>query len=381
MIPDLAKELAYWAPRLNLQKWTITMVYKDEVRHPETGQSAWGMCTPNARAKTATIEIRRPRTAADIAEVHETIVHELLHCVHAAAEIGVEEEERIVWTLAPLLADLRTSEPVRARVLMRAIAARPKTVLLVHRARAEGKAMDPKLLAALAAKLLEMADLPEEAKSIVQEILKAATPAEAPPGDTEPPLAQDKPPADTSGKPPGDDKPAMGMTENPEDKRYRLLAEKQVADRAAAVDGILKTRPDLSEKQRTRLRTLGNAEGIAALNADLEDLVPAPKPAAAGEQSRARMGLDKPPATKTGAKKNVFRPSGNAASMTRLRVIAEESDEITAPGCVLHDEAERQETGKLLTMSIWDALPALRKSVEANVRMRAQRTGAAGGES
>lgn len=76
------------------------------------------------------------------------------------------------------------------------------------------------------------------------------------------------------------------------------------------------------------------------------------------------------PATPARKKASAFRPSGNPDMMRRLRVVADDDEEVTAPGCKLLDPAEREATGKLMIMSIWDALPALRKTVQAEVQRR-----------
>lgn len=366
IVPDLEREKAFWWRAFELDDdWTITMVYADEVHHPGTGQAAWGLCNRRANEKRAEIIIRRPRTATDLAQVHETIAHEMLHCLFPNDGITEQEEERIVWKVAPLLADLRTQAPQRARVLARAMA-RPEKVLLVHRARAEVDNVDIKsILVALCKGLLEMSAMPDEAKALIQTTLEAAEKEGAPPGETEPPLAQDKPPPEAlAGKPP-EDKPPMGMTEKPEEERYRALVKAQAEDRAAAVDRVLKTRADLTEKQRARLREIGIEKGLARLDADLDELVPAPKPSDATTESRARMGVDKPP--RGGA---AGPPSADKALNMRFRIFDNpESDGVTI--------CDAMSTGRLVELDHFAAFPLILKgSRELVADQRAKARGA-----
>jgi hypothetical protein len=71
--------------------------------------------------------------------------------------------------------------------------------------------------------------------------------------------------------------------------------------------------------------------------------------------------------------KSVFHPSGNPEMMRRMRLVADEGSGVVAPGGKLHDAAEIQGTGKLMTMSIWDALPAIKKAVDEGVERRRAR--------
>ncbi len=370
MLPDLQKELAFWVKALRMQHWRIDIAYEDDCNID--GKRVLGWCIPDVTRTAATIRILTPTTPELLAEFPQTLCHEILHAKHASAEMPGAIEEPLVEDLAEALVTLRSSAPAQARILARAINER---TLLASRvgARAGGKQMDPEQLKAILAALKEGNG--EAALALLEELLAAAVTGEAQPADQA--SAAAPPPAE-------DDKPAMGLDpEKDKDDMARSAVARQLADlearqradREAAVDAVLDTRPDLSNEQRARLRARGIVAGLAELRADIAAFCMPPK------ETKARMGADRlprqptPGETKSEAKGRGFRPSGNEESMRRLRVVAEPSDELFAPGCKLHDEQEREATGRLMTMSIWGALPALRKASEESVAKRARKMG------
>lgn len=369
---DLDAEIAFWQKWLRLRDWQITGIWKEGLTDPNTGAAAEGLCKTDTMRREALIMID-----PNGPELIPTIAHEVVH-----VKLPEEDSESTVEDLAQALAGLRVSDPIHFAALAKSAARQSKKVFARVRACIGGMMYDPKQLeAAIAA--LETKDGDKALEILKAMLLAAATggAASGEPGMGEPPTpAKDAAAPGEPAKPPADpmppekkDEPKMGM----EDQRYKALAKAQADDRAAAVDGLLDTRPDLSTKQRARLRELGVAGGVQRLREDLADLAPAPKQQAAND-TRPRMGVDKPP---TGGKGKAFRPSGNESSMIRLRLSAEENAELTAPGAVLHDAKELEDTGRLFEISIWRGLPAIRKAVAASTHERAKRLHLAGGDS
>ncbi len=112
-IPDLGSLCAYWQAELELRDWKITIGYVKDLCDAQ-GRPVWGLCSPLVDNKTATIQIRDPRTPPPgtdtdyaILQVEETIVHELTHLHFAPfgncmpAEIAAEEQA--VWALSGAL--------------------------------------------------------------------------------------------------------------------------------------------------------------------------------------------------------------------------------------------------------------------------------------
>lgn len=332
IIPDLQKELAYWVDKLRLGNWKISIRYEADPRDPNTGDPVYGYCRRQTDVPRADIVVRTPTSAADIAETHDTIVHELLHC-RLAGE-GRMGEENAVWALAPLLTELRLNTPAKAAILCKAIAraaeGRNKTLpgAQVRSRAGEGYYMDPQQLAALAlqaGQLLAQEGLPPEMKSILEQLIAlAAGGAAPPPAEVEkaPTKDGDKPAEQPEGAPmkaavkeqPGGAaakaafkmdvdatallkqiQSALSGAGGVENVQLKTVQEQMASDRAAAVDGLLDTRPDLSAKQRARLRELGLAQGVAKVREDLAELIPPPKPAEpAKAETRAKLGEDKP---------------------------------------------------------------------------------------
>lgn len=100
----------------------------------------------------------------------------------------------------------------------------------------------------------------------------------------------------------------------------KQLQEQMASDRAAAVDGLLDTRPDLTPKQRAMLKEIGVEKGVAKARDALADLVPAPKPAEPKAATLPKLGLDKAPRGEAGGAAKVM-PSSNEKVNTLFRVM------------------------------------------------------------
>lgn len=175
MLPDLVARLRWWQEKLRLRDWEIDIFYVDDLEIE--GIPVWGACDRFPDDRRATIRVRTPKNAAELAEVEETVVHELLHCL--LAPLGGYEgatrtaEEQAVWTLSPLLVQLGDS--ARGKILARAIPRVLWRKLAAGRTRSSGRTrtMDPKL-AELLRKLLEMDD-PADMKAMIATVLETFT--------------------------------------------------------------------------------------------------------------------------------------------------------------------------------------------------------------
>lgn len=359
ILPDLQKELAYWQDALNLRDWKIQIRYIDDPRDPATGASVWGLCERISDNRTARIDIRTPRQESDIAEAYDTIVHELLHCLQAPAEAPRVVEENIVWTLAPLLTQLRLGDPSRAKVLIKALA-RPKTLLASQsRARAGGN-MDPEKIKAIIAAIKEGNG--EAALAVLEDLLATAAGGMAdPPSDPAAPPKEDAPPAPPAAAPAETpkDTPKMGMSKDDKDPMYKQLAEQMAADRAAAVDGLLDTRPDLTPKQRTMLKEIGMEKGVAKAREALAELVPAPKasPADPKPSTLPKMGAPEIPRGGKGDTRAKVASSGDGKVDALFRVMPSdpENDGVEVPG---------DGTGVLVRFSVMNAYAKIKNAAE-----------------
>lgn len=378
--PDLHKELAYWVDKLKLGNWKITLRYEDDPRDPRTGDPVYGYCRRQTDIPSAEIVIRTPTSEKDIAETHDTIVHELLHCRIANPEGSRMAEENAVWTLAPLLTELRLHAPAKAAVLCKALA-RQGTLLGAGPRAGEGyRKMDPQQLAALAlqaGQLLAQEGLPPELKSILEQLIAlAAGGSAAAPAESEPPAPKegakpDEPPMGMQKQEPCKTAPAkvdvaallkqiqtaLGGGSFGAEPRLKIVQEQMAADRAAAVDGLLDTRPDLTPKQRVRLRELGLDQGVAKVREDLAELVPAPKPEAkATTETRAKLGEDKPIRGSVATLAKAM-PSGDSKVDQLFRIInkdpANDGVEIPADG-----------TGVLVKFSVVQAFAQIKSNAE-----------------
>jgi hypothetical protein len=152
--PDLAELVAYYQKQLRLQDWRLDVSYEQNLCSPQ-GAPAWGVVYPLADAKRAKILIRDPATPPDgmtqeqaIAQVIETVVHELLHLHFApfgntSQEANVAEEQA-VWAIAEALIVARGT-PEESKIAARLVAKLDARSRLVKSALAEsvtGASMD-----------------------------------------------------------------------------------------------------------------------------------------------------------------------------------------------------------------------------------------------
>lgn len=269
MLPDLAKEIAWWQAQMRptdpafgvgISDWTITAEYVDGLSTPEHGQ-VWGVtCSPSSlpeivwltpediAAKRAHLMFRTPKTADEIAELHETIPHELVHVLDARKDGSVADMENTAHSLAPLLAELRLNDLPRAASLARAIAnpARARA----YRA-GEGQMPDPsnetdkekKEPMAQGAGEVDAAAIVDavstndgnKALAVLKKLLESAAQNVVPSGESVAPE-------------PTLEAPTMGM--KPEEAYARKIQEAN----KEAVEAILDANPHLDDKQRAVVR-------------------------------------------------------------------------------------------------------------------------------
>lgn len=273
LLPDLNQRLRWWQGRLGLRDWKIWIEYVDDLTRDD-GRTVWGLCDRIVDNRSAVIRIRTPTTPAEVAEVEDTIVHELLHCV--LAPLGGYEsatraaEEQAVWTLSPLLVQLGAS--ASGKVLTRAMA-RVGVKLVADRARSSrrSRAMDPKLKELLM-KLLEMQD-PEAMKEMIRTVVETMG-GEGAPGSEGDPMAAEEPPGEdpmAAGAPPGEGDAGEGK------KPYERAAAPRPAPKASsiAVQALLtatRARVDGPRKSKEeRCRELRLPKDIADLAVKLPD--------------------------------------------------------------------------------------------------------------
>lgn len=166
MTPDLQKLLDYWQRALRLRDWEIVAEYVPNLK--VRGRDVYGVCTPCADNRTATIEIRHPDTpppgvTIDPGQVEDTVIHELLHLWFAPfgtrSPVEVTLEENAVWAIAAAL-HAHKGTP-REQQIARAMVAGSTA-----RARRQRTMIDPILKAAL-----ETAAASEEPKAAITELL------------------------------------------------------------------------------------------------------------------------------------------------------------------------------------------------------------------
>ncbi|WP_437982936.1 hypothetical protein [Sorangium sp. So ce117] len=195
MQPDVARLLAYWTERLRMRDWDIQLKLVDDLKTPD-GFEAYGLCDPFPDDQRARIYIRTPRTPEDKARVAETVVHELLHAklsplVGANREpASIATEEQFVWSLSPLLAELRGTAD--GDVLVRAMARAMRRPL---RAGGRSHRMDPNDLATIATEggaLSAREDVPEDVKGWITKAIAAMAGGSATPESETQPAMQDE---------------------------------------------------------------------------------------------------------------------------------------------------------------------------------------------
>jgi hypothetical protein len=412
---DLRAEVALWQRVWRVPEWTIHAEQREGLTHPVTGAPCLGLCEREPESRTATLLIDPGQPWP---EWVDTICHEVGHCAMALLQATRELEENVVWTVSRAMAWVRCNapdlleryvetlpwgEPAQLARIAKATTTPEGFAKLAARLRPPGGGSMSKQLGAAqramidhkklleigvkAGQLIEKGELPPEAMTLLQEVASMANEEEGPPdSDAGPPssVPPSKPMAEA--KPEGGDKMPgstpedenMGKDEGPMYKRLaaKLQETQQRADedRAAAVDGLLDTRADLTKAQRAHAREIGIRDGVAKLRTKLPELFPPPvKPM---DARLGKLGVDKPIGA-GGPAKHLARPSGNKASMARLRVFAKADAGIDAPGITVCDEEMARDTGKSVIMSIADAYAEIREATEQAIARKRVNGGAA----
>lgn len=316
ILPDLANEIAWWQANMRpsdpafgpgLSDWTITAEYVPDLKTPQHGD-VWGLtCSPSSlpalqwltpediEAKRAHLQIRKPTTSDEVAEIEETLPHELVHVLDARKSGTVEDKENTAHSLAPLLAALRKNHPARAAMLARAIAspamarayrAKEGTMPDVQEekkepdngAMAQEKPKGDKApmaqeggdLASLLMKAGELAateGLSEEAKALLSKLASMATAKPVEPVMAPPEAA------------------TMGM------KPEEAYARGQAAVTKEAIEAIVEANPHLSKDQAAMVRKQSTAKAARELVATY------PRSEVKAEPEKAKMGMQGHPST------------------------------------------------------------------------------------
>jgi hypothetical protein len=365
-MPDLDVEMRFWLDLLGITPangWNVTWGWVDQIPHPEGGDAV-GLNTCNGEAQTAHIDIRRPRTDAELLDLPDTLAHESVHCIGARMQAlldagrNVDAHEYLAETLAPAMVRIKGTS--RAMALAKAARKLPSV------SRAKGTRMDKVAILAMLA-MIEAASTPEEKAKLLAE-MKAQLEANgggAPASEAPPPLAADppKPEDKPAAKPPEADPTAMGMSE--EDRLAKSPMYKKAM--GVAVDAILDGRPELTAEQKTFAKDLGTPDKVRAYLKTVGRVEQKPE----GD----RLGMPAAPRGGTGGGAKVA-PSGDKATMRLFRIMpGSKPIELSDEGVTLHDP---KSDGKLLSLSVVDAFNQIREATSANTaRDRARMTGGA----
>lgn len=213
-----------------------------------------------------------------------------------------------------------------------------------------------KLLLALCQGLMGLANLPEEAKALIQPVLDEAnkgTGGDAAPSPVSDPPSAAKPPEAAPAKPedatPSND---AGMRDDEMAKRF-----KKETDAGIAV--LLEARPDISDAQREYVKN--ECKSIAGAAAYLKT-IPLAKPQE-GPKAPEQLGNPKPPRGGAGGS-NTVAPSGDAKvnALFRIRPNDPESDGVT-----MHNA---QADGKLVSFSVVGAFAKIKESTNKMVEQQ-----------
>lgn len=356
-MPDLDAIMAYWIKLLGLDRdgWKITWGWVDQITMPDGGQ-AIGLNEGDGAQKVADIKIRRPRSQAELAELDDTVAHELVHCVgrrmQALLDAGefVDAHEYLAETMAPAMVAVKGTP--RAKALAKAAKSLPAL------RRAGGTKMDPEKIKAAIAALREGNG--DAALQVLEELLIAAAAGAAPPAsEAAPPMGQDKPPeADKPPeKPMGQAAPAQNPNEPPIGMGKGEGVMKDDAIKAMAkemVEGLVEARPDLTPEQREYARSLASPAAVRAYFKTVK------APEAKTEKKQQAMGLDKTPRGGAGAP-GKLAPSADK-DLNALFRIAPEDD-----GSEGVEHPDPATSGVLLRHSVVAAYKHIKKHTLANV--------------
>lgn len=388
IIPDLAKRVAWYQTHLQpedpnqgpgIASWTITAEYMPGAElAAKYGSPIWGcmgspasggmlMLTPeDIAARRAHIVVTLPEKPADLAQVDRTLIHECGHILVAHLALPRADEENIMHSVDNLFSKLTPDEGIAlARAIhdpaARAYRAQEGSMPEVADDKKDkpepAKAQDgaPRDVATIEVELAkaQMSGQPIEALALE---LALALVARGAAGGAEPASVPPPPP------------PAMGM--KPEDAYARQVA----ASTKEALEALVEAHVITDAKQKSAILNCGSIARAREILSAFPRNITAPQ-----------MGLGGHPSTPAGGgkveKKNVFKPSGDAASMARARVDADPDEElpaIEAPGCTKFSAERIQSEGKLMEMSHWKAWRHIRKNADANTaRARARMPGGA----
>jgi hypothetical protein len=356
MTPDIDALMRYWLDLLGITPangWRVSWGWVDQIPHPEGGDAV-GLNTCNGEAKTSHIAVRRPRSPVELADLDDTIAHEVVHCLGARMQAlldagrEVDAHEYLAETLAPAMVRIKGTS--RAMALAKAARKLPS----VSRAFAKGTRMDTKAILAMLA-MIEAASTPEEKAKLLAE-MKAQLEANGDGGPASvapPPLAADppKPPEEKpAAKLPEADPTAMGMSE--EDRLMKSPMYKKAM--GEAVEAILDGRDGLTAEQKAFAKTLGTPEKVRAYLKTVGRVEQKPE----GE----RLGLSAAP--RGGSDGANVAPSGDKTTMRLFRILpGAKPVALSGEGVTLHDAKSE---GKLLSLSVVDAYNKIRESAAAS---------------
>lgn len=199
-----------------------------------------------------------------------------------------------------------------------------------------------KLLLALCQGLMGLANLPEEAKALIQPVLDEAK-GGGEPAPAADPIPAAKPPEAAPAAAPATD---MGTRDDELQKRFKKETD-------AGIDVLLASR-DLTKEQseyvKNECKTLGSAAAYLKT-------IPLAKPA---EKPVERLGAEKAP--RGGAGSTTSAPSGDAKINMLFRIMPSDSDN---DGVTFH---EPKTDGKLVSFSTVGAYAGIKKATAQMVR-------------
>lgn len=388
IVPDLGKRIAWYQTHLRpedpkqgdgIVSWTITSEYMPGAElAAKYGSPIWGcmgspasggmlmLTSEDIAARRAHIVVALPEKPEDLAQIDRTLIHECGHILVAHLNIPRSEEENIMHSVDNLFSKLTPDEGIAlaraihdptARAYRAQEGSMPPTDQENKDKPEPAKAQDgaPRDVAAIQGDIAKAALAGQSCEELCKELALALVAAGSAAGSA---------PASAPPPPP----PAMGM--KPEDAYARKIAEST----KEALEALVEAHVIVDAKQKTAILNCGSIARAREILSAFPRNITAPQ-----------MGLPGHPSTPAGGgkveKKNVFKPSGNEASMARARVMVDPDEDlpaINAPGCTKFTPEEIQSSGKLMEMSVFKAWPHARKHSDAQVaRARARMLGGA----
>lgn len=343
---DIDSLMSFWTNLLGITPsngWKVTWGWVDEIPTPNGG-SAVGLNQTNGATQESHISIRRPRSLAEQNDLDDTCAHEAVHCLGVRMQYlldagrEVDAHEYLAETLAPAMVKIKGTP--KAKYLAKAARTLP--------ARAKGTPMDAmKLLLALCQGLMGLANLPEEAKALIQPVLDAASAGNgeaAPVSNAAPAVA--KPPEEAPALPAT---PAADMGGKPEEMAKSPMYKKAMD---AAVDAILEAHTGLTDSVKAFAKKLGTPEAVGEYLKTLPKLADAPKPPAV-------LGLGVAPRGGAGDSKGA--PSGDSKVNALFRIMPTDAEN---DGVTFHDG---KIAGKLVEFSVVGAYAKIKKATKQMV--------------